>query len=52
MKTTFKNKKITGIIGVLPEDETMFEDEVGNYSFPKSKLYVCKKLWGTKSTEL
>ena len=34
MQTVFKGKKISAMLGVLPENEYFFEDEVGNYSFP------------------
>lgn len=39
MMLRFKNKKITGILSILPENEVSFEDEMHNYDFsPKQSL--------------
>jgi 3-oxoacyl-[acyl-carrier-protein] synthase-3 len=46
MRTTFKNKKITGILAVLPEKEVMFDDEVNNYNFPEKQTLKLKKIMG------
>lgn len=46
MKTIFSNKKITGILAVLPEQEIMFDDEVGNYNFPEKQTLKLKKIMG------
>ncbi len=46
MKTVFRNKKITGILGVLPEIEIRFEDEVFNYDFPEKQTMRLKKIMG------
>lgn len=46
MKTTFYGKKITGILGVLPQNEVLFEDEVNNYTFPEKQTLRLKKVMG------
>lgn len=46
MKTVFRNKRIAGILTVLPESEIFFEDEVGNYSFPEKQTMRLKKVMG------
>ncbi|MCK9471829.1 MAG: ketoacyl-ACP synthase III [Bacilli bacterium] len=46
MKTVFKRKKISGILGVLPQSEILFEDEVGNYTFPEKQTLRLKKVMG------
>ena len=42
----FKNKEITGILTVLPENEIKFEDEISNYNFPPLKSLKLKDLMG------
>lgn len=46
MKTTFEGKRISAMLGVLPENEVYFEDEVGNYSFPEKQTLRLKKVMG------
>lgn len=46
MKLTFNNKKIDGILTVLPEQEVLFDDEVENYSFPVKQTMRLKKVMG------
>jgi 3-oxoacyl-[acyl-carrier-protein] synthase-3 len=46
MQTTFSGKKISAILGVLPEKEAFFEDEVGNYSFSEKQTLRLKKVMG------
>ena len=46
MRTIFHGKKITGMIGVLPQNEMLFEDEVGNYTFPEKQTLRLKKVMG------
>ncbi|MDO5111460.1 MAG: ketoacyl-ACP synthase III [Clostridia bacterium] len=46
MKTVFKNKRVAGILTVLPQNEALFEDEVGNYSFPEKQTLRLKKVMG------
>lgn len=38
MDLQFKNKKITGILTILPSKEILFEEEMGNYNFPQPNL--------------
>ena len=46
MKMTFEGKRISAMLGVLPENEVYFEDEVGNYSFPEKQTLRLKKVMG------
>lgn len=46
MDAVFKNKKISGILAVLPETESCFDDEVGNYDFPERQTMRLKKVMG------
>lgn len=46
MLTTFKNKEITGILGVLPENEYNYDDEIDNYNFSKKQSMKLKKIMG------
>lgn len=46
MNLKFKNKKITGILTVLPENEIKFEDEIDNYSFSRSQSMKLKLIMG------
>lgn len=46
MKVTFKNKKISSILAILPEKELYFDDEIINYGFTKEKAKKYKKLLG------
>lgn len=46
MQTTFCGKRISSILGVLPEQEIFFEDEVGNYSFPEKQTLRLKRVMG------
>jgi 3-oxoacyl-[acyl-carrier-protein] synthase-3 len=48
MKFKFNNKKITGILTVLPDKEILFDDEVSNYNFPITKSMKLKELMGFK----
>jgi len=49
MKINFSNKKITGMLSVLPSNEVMFEDEMHNYSFSEAKSLKLKAAMGFKS---
>src|SRR4030095_16670958 len=49
MKLVFHNKKITGILTILPEREVKFDDEMGNYSFSVSKSMKLKMAMGFES---
>jgi len=46
MQTRFKGKKISSILGVLPETEKLFDEEVDNYAFPIKQTLRLKKLMG------
>jgi 3-oxoacyl-[acyl-carrier-protein] synthase-3 len=46
MNFTFKNKKISGILTILPRQESRFDDELGNYNFPPEKSMRLKKIMG------
>lgn len=48
MQFTFKNKKITGILTVLPSRVITFEDEIDNYNFSPVKSMKLKKAMGYK----
>lgn len=48
MKFRFHGKKITGILNVIPETVTLFEDEVENYCFPAKQTLRLKKIMGYK----
>lgn len=41
MRLDFQNKKISGILTVIPENIVNFDDEIGNYNFTEKQ---CKKL--------
>jgi len=49
MKINFSNKKITGILSILPSNEVMFEDEMHNYSFSEAKSLKLKQAMGFKA---
>ncbi len=46
MILSFKNKKITGVLSVVPANAVRFEDEVGNYAFPPEQTLALKKMMG------
>ena len=46
MQTIWKGKKISAMLGVLPEKEVYFDDEVGNYSFPEKQTLRLKRVMG------
>lgn len=46
METIFRNKKITAMLGILPETIGYFDDEVNNYSFPVKQTMRLKKVMG------
>lgn len=46
MNFKFKNKKITGLLTILPENEVDFEDEIENYDFSKSQSMKLKLIMG------
>jgi 3-oxoacyl-[acyl-carrier-protein] synthase III len=46
MKFRFSNKRITGILTILPSNEVRFEDEMDNYNFPAAKSLKLKMTMG------
>ena len=46
MNLKFNNKKINGILTVIPEKEICFDDEVDNYSFSRSQSMKLKLVMG------
>jgi len=46
MNLTFRNKKITGVLTVLPAKEVKFEDEMENYNFSAAKSLKLKIVMG------
>ena len=46
MYLSFRNRKITGILSVVPQNTARFEDEVGNYAFPPEQTLALKKMMG------
>ena len=46
MKFRFLNKKITGILTVLPENEVTFEEGIKNYNFTETQSKKLKKVMG------
>jgi 3-oxoacyl-[acyl-carrier-protein] synthase-3 len=46
MNFHFTNKKISGILTILPGNEVTFEDEMGNYNFSEAKSLKLKTAMG------
>ena len=46
MNLKFHNKKITGILTILPENEIKFEDEIDNYNFSRGQSMKLKLIMG------
>lgn len=46
MDLLFKNKRITGVLTVLPSREILFEDEIANYNFSATKSLKLKLAMG------
>ena len=46
MHLTFKNKKITGVLSVFPENEIRFSEEIGNYNFTEKQSVKLGKIMG------
>lgn len=46
MDLKFVNKKISGILTILPRYVATFEEEMGNYNFPEKKSLRLKKVMG------
>lgn len=52
MKTVFKGKRISSVLGILPETISYFDDEVSNYNFPPKQTMRLKKVMGFESHRL
>lgn len=52
MRTVFKGKKISTVLGILPETVSYFDDEVNNYNFPPKQTMRLKKVMGFESHRL
>ncbi|WP_288921831.1 3-oxoacyl-ACP synthase III family protein [Phascolarctobacterium faecium] len=48
MKTIFRNKKISGLLSIIPETSISFEDEINNYAFPAKQTLRLQKVMGFK----
>ena len=46
MNLIFKNKRISGILTILPKRVVAFEEEMENYNFPEKKSLRLKKIMG------
>ncbi len=46
MNLKFKNKRISGILTILPQNEVRFEDEMDNYNFSHAKSLKLKMAMG------
>lgn len=46
MQTIFERKRISAMLGILPENEFLFDDEVDNYDFPPKQTLRLKKVMG------
>lgn len=42
----FENKKITGILSIIPKNEVTFDEEIDNYNFSKKRILKLKKIMG------
>ncbi len=49
MKTVFYDKRITGLLSVVPQTRVAFEDEVSNYTFPSRQTLRLQKVMGYKA---
>ena len=52
MDFEFRNKRISGILTILPKKVVKFEDEMGNYSFSPAKCMKLKLAMGYKEHRL
>lgn len=46
MNLQFVDKKVTGMLAILPRNEVYFDDEIANYNFPPEKSLRLKKIMG------
>lgn len=52
MKATFSGKRISGMLGILPETVGYFDDEAENYTFPVKQTMRLKKVMGFEKHRL
>ncbi len=52
MQVTFKGKKVSSILGMLPKQISYFDDEVDNYTFPAEQTMRLKKMMGFNAHRL
>ena len=52
MKLSFKNKKITGMLSVLPKREILYIDEIDNYNFTEKQSVKLGKIMGYGSQRI
>ena len=52
MKLTFKNKRISGIISILPKNKVYFKNEIKNYNFSKNQTLKLAKIMGYSSRRI
>lgn len=46
MKLSFKNKRISGILSIIPEKKVRFKDEISNYNFTEKQSIKLGKIMG------
>ena len=52
MNLKFRNKKVSGILTILPNKEVLFEDEIDNYNFKRSQSMKLKLIMGYKKRRI
>jgi 3-oxoacyl-[acyl-carrier-protein] synthase-3 len=52
MNFTFRNKRVTGMFVVLPENERSFVEEMRNYNFPEARSLKLKEVMGYNKRRL
>ena len=48
MRTIFRNRKISGLLSIIPETSISFEEEINNYAFPAKQTLRLQKVMGFK----
>ena len=43
MRAVYRGKKISTVLGILPETVSYFDDEVNNYTFPPKQTMRLKR---------
>lgn len=49
MNLSFRNKRIAGVVTVVPKDVFYFSDEIANYNFPRASSLKLQKMLGLES---